>query len=87
MAAPMPDWLLQTAHQIRVIDYELHAAIRIIIKGEMQPEHITAFVKACEKRDELMARILSHLADQRESSSYREHDDKNRNASNTSQQE
>jgi hypothetical protein len=65
MAAQTADWLLQTAQQIQVIDYELHAAIRIISKGEMQPEHIPAFMEACEERERLMARILSHLADQR----------------------
>ena len=59
----MPDWLLQTAQQIRVLDYELHAAIRIISKGEMQEVDISAFKEACSKRDALMARILSHLAE------------------------
>jgi hypothetical protein len=62
--APAPDWLLQTAQQIQVIDYELHAAIRIISKGEMQAEHIPAFRNACVERDRLMARILTHLAEQ-----------------------
>jgi hypothetical protein len=85
IAAPMPDWLLKTAHQIRVIDYELHAAIRIITKGEMQPEHIPAFVEACQERDRLMAMILSHLADQCKPSSYHEQNDKTRNASRSSQ--
>jgi hypothetical protein len=61
----MPDWLLHTAQQIQVIDYELHAAIRIIGKGQMQPEHVPAFMAACVKRDRLMARILTYLAEQR----------------------
>jgi hypothetical protein len=59
-----PDWLLQTAQQIQLIDYELHAAIRDITKGEMQPDHIPAFMDACVKRDRLMARITRHLARQ-----------------------
>jgi hypothetical protein len=64
MAAQTPDWLLQTAQQIQVIDYELHAAIRIITKGEMEPDHILAFMGACVRRDRLMARIVTYLADQ-----------------------
>ena len=60
-----PDWLLQATQQIQVIDYELHAAIRIIAKGQMEPDHIAAFMGACVKRDRLMARILTYLADQR----------------------
>jgi hypothetical protein len=61
VTAQTPDWLLETAQQIQVIDYELHAAIRIIGKGEMRPEHIPAFFEACVRRDRLMARILTHL--------------------------
>ena len=59
-----PGWLLETAQQIQLIDYELHAAIKIITKGEMQPDHIPAFMDACAKRDRLMARITRHLARQ-----------------------
>jgi dihydroorotase-like cyclic amidohydrolase len=62
--AQTADWLLQTAQQIQVIDYELHAAIRIISKGQMLPEHLPAFMSACVKRDRLMARIMSYLAEQ-----------------------
>jgi hypothetical protein len=64
-----PDWLLQTAQQIQLIDYELHAAIRVIGKGEMRPDHIPAFLDACVKRDRLMARITRHLARQLKQSS------------------
>jgi len=71
IAAQTPDWLLQTARQIQVIDYELHAAIRIITKGEMRPEHIPAFMGACAQRDRLMARILSYVAEQRKQSTFR----------------
>jgi hypothetical protein len=62
--AQSPDWLLQIGQQIQVIDYELHAAIRILGKGEMKPEHIPAFMKACVKRDRLMARVISYLREQ-----------------------
>jgi hypothetical protein len=65
-----PDWLLQAAQQIQVIDYELHAAIRIISKGQMEPEHVPTFMDACVKRDRLMARILTFLADQHKESVY-----------------
>jgi hypothetical protein len=68
VTAQSPDWLLQIGQRIQVIDYELHAAIRIITKGEMSPEHIPAFMKACKERDRLMARVMSYLADQREQS-------------------
>jgi hypothetical protein len=68
--AQTPDWLLQTAQQIQVIDYELHAAIRIISKGQMQPEHMPAFMDAAAKRDRLMARIFTYLAEQRKQSTY-----------------
>jgi hypothetical protein len=64
IAAQTPDWLLETAQQIQVIDYELHAAIRIISKGQMRPENIPAFLDACTKRDRLMAQLLGHLAEQ-----------------------
>jgi len=64
LPAQTPDWLLQTAQQIQVIDYELHAAIRLIGKGEMPLDHVPAFMSACVKRDRLMARILTYLAEQ-----------------------
>lgn len=70
IAAQSPDWLLQVAQQIQVIDYELHAAIRIIGRGEMRPEHIPAFMNACVERDRLMARVISYLAEQRKQSGY-----------------
>jgi len=59
----VPHWLQQTGQQIQVTDYELHAAIRIISKGEMDPEHIPAFMDACIKRDRLMARVMTYLAE------------------------
>jgi hypothetical protein len=65
MAAQTPDWILQAGQQIQVIDYELHAAIRIISRGEMKPEHVLAFMEACMKRDRLMARVVSYVASRR----------------------
>ncbi|HJU11989.1 MAG TPA: hypothetical protein VJ728_13985 [Candidatus Binataceae bacterium] len=63
LSSQVPEWVLQTAQQIQVIDYELHAAIRIISRGEMQPEHVPAFMDACTKRERLMARLISHVAE------------------------
>jgi hypothetical protein len=70
--AQAPDWVLQTAQQIQALDYELHAAIRIISKGQMQPEHVPAFMSACVKRDRLMARIFTYLAEQTKRTAYHE---------------
>jgi hypothetical protein len=64
IAVQSPDWLLQTGQQIQALDYELHAAIRTIGKGEMRPDHIPAFMNASGRRDELMARVITYLADQ-----------------------
>lgn len=68
--AQVPEWLLQAVQQIQVIDYELHAAMRIISKGEMAPEHVPAFMDACVKRDRLMAQIISYMAQQHKQSAY-----------------
>jgi hypothetical protein len=70
MAAPTPEWLLQTAQQIQAIDYELHAAIRIITRGQMQAEDIPVFVDACVKRDRLMSRLLKYLSEEHKQSTY-----------------
>lgn len=71
IAVQSPDWLLQAGQQIQALDYELHAAIRTIGKGEMRPDHIPAFMDASGKRDELMARVISYLAEQSKRSEYR----------------
>jgi dihydroorotase-like cyclic amidohydrolase len=68
VSAQTPAWLLQTAQQIQAIDYELHATLRIISKGQMNPDHIPAFMEASTKRDRLMARLFSYLAAQRKQS-------------------
>ncbi|MBV8771612.1 MAG: hypothetical protein JO166_04665 [Deltaproteobacteria bacterium] len=68
--APIPDWFLQTAQQIQVIDYELHASIRIISRGKMTLEQVPAFMDACIRRDRLMARVISYLAEQRKQSAH-----------------
>jgi hypothetical protein len=70
MPVQAPDWLLQAGQQIQVLDYELHAAIRNLGKGEMTLEQVDAFVDACLRRDELMVRILNHLADQGEQAAF-----------------
>ena len=62
--------MLQTVQQIQVMDYELHAALRIISKGQMPPGELPVFMDACVKRDRLMARIMSYLADQRKQAAY-----------------
>jgi hypothetical protein len=65
-AAQVPNWLLQTSQQIQVLDYELHAAMRILRRGEMNRDDIAAFKDVCEKRDRLMARIIRHLSSEPE---------------------
>ena len=35
----------------------------MISKGEMDPEHIPAFMDACTKRGRLMARVMTYLAE------------------------
>ena len=70
IAVQSPDWLLQTGQRIQALDYELHAAIRTIGKGEMRPDHIPAFMNASGKRDELMAQVISYLAEQSKRSKY-----------------
>jgi hypothetical protein len=44
---------------------KLHAALRMFAYGEMEPEHLTAFVDASLKRERMMAHVLSYLAEQR----------------------
>jgi hypothetical protein len=68
IAVQSPDWLLQTGQQIQALDNELHAAIRIIGRGEMRPDHIPAFMNASMKRDRLMARVINYLIEQHKDS-------------------
>jgi hypothetical protein len=68
ITAQSPDWLLQTAQQIQVIDYELHASIRNITRGEMRRDQVPAFMSACVTRDRLMARVIDYIAAQRKQS-------------------
>jgi hypothetical protein len=53
-------WLAQFRQEIQTLDYELHASLRILAAGEMDSEHMTAFVAAANRRDRLMARVMSH---------------------------
>jgi hypothetical protein len=55
-------WLGQTTQQIRVLDYELHATLRIIAAGEtLDSAHKRAFLAATSQRTRLMARIVRHV--------------------------
>ena len=62
-----PAWLAEAVRQIRAIDYELHAGLRIIANAEIGPEQwgefAAAFIGAQAKRSRLMARVLSFLAE------------------------
>jgi hypothetical protein len=60
--------LLLAVQQIQVLDYELHAALRLIGKGQMSPEHASIFMEVSARRDRLMARVFTHLVMQRKES-------------------
>ncbi len=53
-------WLTQSAQEIQVLDYELHASLRILAAGEMDSEHLAAFLAAVTRRDRLMERVIAH---------------------------
>ncbi|MBV8772200.1 MAG: hypothetical protein JO166_07710 [Deltaproteobacteria bacterium] len=53
-------WLVQFRQEIQALDYELHASLRILAAGEMDSEHMTAFVAAANRRDRLMSRVMSY---------------------------
>lgn len=53
-------WLVQFRQEIQALDYELHASLRILAAGAMNCEHMAAFVAAVNRRDRLMARVMSH---------------------------
>jgi hypothetical protein len=59
------EWLRDISQQIQALDYELHAALRILVKGEIDSEHRAAFIDACLKRERMMAHVLSYLAERR----------------------
>jgi hypothetical protein len=55
-------WLRQTTQQIRVLDYELHATLRIIAAGKtLDSAHKRAFLAATSQRTQLMARVIRHV--------------------------
>jgi hypothetical protein len=55
-------WLSQTTQQIRVLDYELHATLRIISAGAiLDPAQKSAFIAATSQRSRLMARVIRHV--------------------------
>ena len=55
-------WVRQTTEQIRVLDDELHATLRIIAAGEiLDSAHKRAFLAANSRRTQLMARVVRHV--------------------------
>jgi hypothetical protein len=56
------NWLSQVRQQIQVLDYELHSSLRILAEGDMDSEHLTAFMRATAQRDGMMARVVSYVA-------------------------
>ena len=55
-------WLSQTTQQIQVLDYELHATLRVIgVGGALNPGQRSAFIAATSRRNRLMARIVRHI--------------------------
>lgn len=55
-------WLSQTTRQIQVLDYELHATLRMIAAGgTLDSAQKTAFFAATSQRARLMARVLRHV--------------------------
>jgi hypothetical protein len=55
-------WLSQTTRQIQVLDYELHATLRIIAAGEtLDSAQKRAFMAAISQRGRLMTRVIRHL--------------------------
>lgn len=56
-------WLRQTTQQIQVLDYELHATLRIIAAGEpLDSAQKRAFMAAISQRGRLMTRVIRHVA-------------------------
>jgi hypothetical protein len=62
--------LRQIMQDIQVTDYELHASFRILANGELDSEHIAAFMDASIRRDRMMARVFSHVAEMRKQRAY-----------------
>ncbi|MBV8452372.1 MAG: hypothetical protein JOZ29_08880 [Deltaproteobacteria bacterium] len=58
-------WVHHVSQQIQALDYELHASLRILANGEMDSEHMTAFMGAVAQRDRMMARVVSYIAELR----------------------
>jgi hypothetical protein len=57
--------------EIQVADYELHASFRIIANGEMESEHIAAFMDASLRRDRMMADVFAYMAKLRKQRAYK----------------
>jgi len=62
----IPEQLRRVMQEIQVADYELHASFRIIASGELKSDYITAFIDASLRRDRLMARVFSYVAELRQ---------------------
>ena len=56
-------WLRYVNQQIQILDYQLHAALRIFAHGKIDSEHVVAFMQASAKRDRLMASVYSCLVE------------------------
>jgi hypothetical protein len=65
-----PEGLRRLMQDIQVADYELHAAFRVIARGEMQQEHVAAFMDASVRRDRMMARVFSYVAGMHKQNAY-----------------
>ncbi|MBV8809526.1 MAG: hypothetical protein JO033_12705 [Acidobacteriaceae bacterium] len=52
-------WLTQFRKEIQVLDYELHASLRILAAGEMDSDHMAALVAASARRDQMMVRVMA----------------------------
>jgi hypothetical protein len=54
--------LSQTTQQIQILDYELHATLRIIAAGGLlDPAQRAAFIAASSQRSRLMGRVIRHV--------------------------
>lgn len=52
----------QLRNQIRQLDFEIHAAMRIFTNTAVaDPQHLTAFMNACETRERLMRAFIEQI--------------------------
>ena len=53
-------WLTELRQGIQALDYELHAALRILAASGMDSEHMAALLAASARRDDLMALVIAY---------------------------